>query len=164
MILHPGPKGFFVRNYGSVALFALLLILGGIAVPFIGLDFSISGLLWAVGLLILGVTVAHTLLHDRHTSLFLSEEELVFETGIVNHSVKRVPIHKISDTSTEQDFLDKLIGSCNLRINTPGSQGYEVEADGFNYKQIKSFTDELYKLIHVTPDSLPDKDSVPKQK
>lgn len=164
MKLHPGPVGFFIRHYGFAAFFGLLVLVGGPVAFFNGLDGGIPAGIFVLGALIWLVGVVHALLHDQFTTLYLSEEELIFETGILHHRIRRVPISKITDTSTDRDFLDKLLGACTLEVNTAGSSGYEVEARGFKFAAVQAFLDELYGLIHEMPESLPSKNAMPRQR
>ena len=153
--IHPNPMAFFLKHYGYAVLVAILLLPAGFFVLTETRTIEYALGVWAIAVILLATALIHTHLHQR-TYIALTEEELVYESGIFNHNHVTVPLNKITDTAIYQSWFDKLLGVATLRANTAGGAGYEVIALDFPMDSIKLIHIELNKLLRAMPDSLPD--------
>lgn len=155
MQIRPHLLGYFIRHYTVSSIGALLLILASFAAPFVIKDLPLLAVaLFFVGIGILAISVAHTILFRQTTSLTLKEEEICYEEGILSHELITAPVHMVTDSTITRSFFDKIIGAATLGINTSGSPAKEIMAENFNYNDVKKMHDEMYKLINELPNSL----------
>lgn len=158
--VHPERLRFFAHNYLLLALLSVMMFIVGFGAA-LGIfpgDAMVALPLWIIGAAIIAFSVGHTVLHCNATMIYLTKEELVSETGIVEHHKVRVPIHMITDVKLHRDFVDKLIGTATIHVNTSGGKGYEIFGH-FEYPDLDELYNEVFALIRKTPASLPDKDA-----
>ncbi len=153
--IRPNRLRFFIRNYLAAALFAALLFAVGFAgasgaVP---LDAGAALGLWIAGTALILIGVAHSVLNYNTTCIYLADEEVLYESGILSKKKISVPLHKITDTAVSRGIADKILGTAKIKINTSGSKGYEIEAT-FGNGDVGRLYAEIYRLINKTPKSL----------
>lgn len=147
--IRPTVKGYFVKHYIillplSVAAAATgVLIL--VSVPDVD---PIAGIfLITAGALALGATILHSWLHRGATSLFFDEDKIVYETGILDHRKKKIPMNMVADSSATRTFIEKFSGTGTLNISTSGSSGYEIVCNGLNYFELEAMHNALYARL-----------------
>jgi len=154
MKIKPSLHGFYVRNYWLATIIAALLIFAG------GYFLVFSGnVMWGLasggaGVLLVAVGIAHSSLNRKFTSLYLSEEELVYEEGVLSHHKRMVPIHMITDSTVQRSFFERILGIADLHVNTSGTGETEIIANDFSYAEIEKLHKEIYRLIRDTPASM----------
>ncbi len=166
-LIRPSPKAFLLRNYAWAAAAVPLLLLAGLYILFgsSGPDIilPLGSLpvmqvvlgLWSLAVIIAGFALIHTHLHQR-VYLALRNEELVYESGILNHHIITVPLHMITDSQVTRMWFDRVIGVSTLKVNTSGGAGYEITAVDFPAEEIARMHSELLKLVNKLPNSLSD--------
>ncbi len=166
-LIRPSQKAFLLRNYAWAVVAVPLLLIAGLYLLLTasGPDFllpigSIPVMqvvlgLWALAVIFAAIALIHTRLHQR-VYLALRSEELVYESGILNHHTVTVPLHMITDSQVTRMWFDRLIGVSTLKVNTSGGAGYEITAVDFPYEEIARMHAELLKLINKLPNSLSD--------
>jgi len=148
--IKPSVKGFLVSRYFWLIVFTFLLFFAGVLIlVFADFDgsFFLSLLLIAFSILADSFAFAHARFNRATTTLYFDEDELVYETGIVTKTKKKMPIHTITDTAITRTFLQRIFGGAALRINTGGSAAYEITMDGLNNRKLEEFHNELYKRV-----------------
>jgi uncharacterized membrane protein YdbT with pleckstrin-like domain len=145
--INPAPVPFYLRHYIGSTIVGALFLASSIILPLLGLDLWFSGALVGIGLLVLGVGIAHTLLHCRETALTLSGMQLTYSTGILQRRIATVAVGQITDSLLNQDLTDKLLGTATFKINTSGSTSYEIDDGCFPFVAAKSMRDDIYALI-----------------
>ncbi|MFA5108664.1 MAG: PH domain-containing protein [Candidatus Micrarchaeia archaeon] len=146
MIIHPSTFGFYARNYWTATLLSIVLFAAGIFMAFQG-QIEIAAALIVVAIIIVVVGIGHSVIHHKHTSLSLTESEVVYETGMLNHRKIRAPIQMITDSQIKRTFVEKLVGISDLYINTSGGAHDEIVANDFESKEVEAMHDEIYRLI-----------------
>ena len=105
----------------------LILFVVGLVLKFILMTkFEISPLIWrwivTSGVLYLGY------LYARHvtTSYALNPTEVVGRSGLFSRRVIRIPLNRITNYDCHASLIDRLLGLRRVRIDTPGSTGFEL--------------------------------------
>jgi uncharacterized membrane protein YdbT with pleckstrin-like domain len=131
----PYPKKLLSTNEDVVLEFrphwqALLgpIVLAVIAVALevvAGVYLSGSGRTWAmVGVAVLFLLLAgRSLLTWFFTSYVITNERLIIRTGILAREGKEIPLDAINDVTFSQSFLERLVGSGDLLIESAGEFG-----------------------------------------
>ncbi|PIT84500.1 hypothetical protein COU37_03160 [Candidatus Micrarchaeota archaeon CG10_big_fil_rev_8_21_14_0_10_45_29] len=154
MKIKPSLHGFYVRNYWVSTIIAVALILaGGYFLVFAGnMAWGLGAI--GVGILLVVIGIAHSALNRKYTSLYLSEEELVYEEGVLSHHKRMAPIHMITDSTVKRSFFERILGIADLQVNTSGTSEIEIIANDFSYSEIDRMHKEIYRLIRGTPASM----------
>ncbi|MCX8163037.1 MAG: PH domain-containing protein [Candidatus Micrarchaeota archaeon] len=150
IVAKPNLKVFFLFNYFYLVLisaFSSLLVLFSALFP---LSLSLGAFLFffLVFLAIFPILAAaiHSYLYYKNTSLVVMDEKLIYETGILQHSVVTVPLKSVTDYSLKRSFIQRFFNVATLSINTAGGVGFEIIADNFDYQtlaEIKTFLDSI---------------------
>jgi len=154
-VIHPDRRAFFIKHYALVGLVSLLLLPLGVWVllEMRSLEWALGA--WALAVVLVSICLIHTHLHVRNVLLYQSSEEVVFETGILEHHKRVVPLHMITDSSVYRSFLDKMLGVATLRINTSGGSAYEIIAEDFPIGQVERIHQEIHLRMRRLPGSMP---------
>lgn len=148
-IISPNTNGFFLERYFMSSIFAALLITVGIgtSLAFFQLDSFFGILLVIIGILIFILSLTHSKLHCNATKIYFDEDKLVYETGIINHKKKKIPVNMITDTSITRTLIEKIFNIATLNISTSGSSGYEITCKALNHYEAEEFHTALYDMI-----------------
>lgn len=90
----------------------------------------------------------YSYLYYLNTSLIVDEEKVIYEYGILHHSVNTIPLKNITDFSLKRSFIQRLFNIATLSINTAGGQGFEINALDFNYPEVFRISSLLNSKIH----------------
>ena len=155
--VHPNRFRYFLHNYFLVALLSSALFLAGFLAAFSVIPGGAMLALpcWIIAAIAAIATIGHTALHCNATVIYLTGEEIIYETGIISHQKVSVPLHMITDTKLDRELIDKLLGTATIRINTSGGKDYEIVAN-FEFDDLNELYNEIYRLIRKTPTSMPD--------
>ena len=94
----------------SIVFFLLLLIGGSFLYGLIvGVIIAIGVYLWKLS-------------RDK-TTYSLTNESVIIETGLLNKTIRKVPLSKIQDVTLKQDILQKQFNVGNLFIESAGESG-----------------------------------------
>jgi uncharacterized membrane protein YdbT with pleckstrin-like domain len=154
MIIRPSFHGFFIKHYYLSTIFSAVLIVVGIVAisdPVLGIA-ALGAIGLGVFLILFGLL--HAYANQKTAMLYISDEEVIFESGIISHSKRMVPLHMITDSHVHRGFIDRIIGISGMRINTSGTSGFEIDIDDFNYPDIEMMHNRIHKLIRKTPSSI----------
>ncbi|MFH1785652.1 MAG: PH domain-containing protein [Candidatus Micrarchaeota archaeon] len=147
--IKPKLLGCLIENYFFLDIVAVILIIAGGAVYLSTINIldTVGIALIVLGIAILIVTIILSKLKAHTTSIYFSDEKIVYETGIVSTRKKKVPINMVTDSSITRGLRARLFGFATLNISTSGSTGYEIICNGLDYNEINSVHEELYKKI-----------------
>lgn len=154
MRIRPSFHGFFIKHYYLSSLFSIVMVVVGV----LAISDAVLGTV-ALGAIGLGVFLIiwgllHAYANQRTTVLYISDEEVIYETGILEHSKRVAPVHMITDSHIHRSFIERIVGIAGMRINTSGTSGFEIDIDDFNYSDIEKIHGIIYNLIRTTPSSL----------
>ncbi len=156
MELHPNVLLYILKREWAFFSLGILLVLAGIATPFMGAPFEFSLVSGAIGVFLLVFTAGYSHLYCQTTRLYLSGEEIVYDSGILNKISRRIPLHIFSETVIQRTFFDTLLGSGTLRVyGRPGSHA-DISVSEVKLADIKAMQEEILGLVHELPPSLPD--------
>lgn len=148
--IRPTVRGYFIHHYLLLGVLSVLITAIGIGAVLGALDFmdsnmGVAAIVFAV--VLISVALAHSKLHRNATSVYFDEDKMVYETGILSHFKKKIPIHMITDSSLKRSFIEKTFGVATLNISTSGSSGYEIVCNGLDYAETERMHDILYERI-----------------
>ncbi|MDD5022573.1 MAG: PH domain-containing protein [Candidatus ainarchaeum sp.] len=149
-MIKPTPSGFFMKKYWHLLVFLIFITILNI-LSLLG-SFSLGWILFIIfGISVLSVFSGwvHSKLHSEATLLSITDDELVHQTGILSMQKKKIPVHKITDSSIRRSFYDKILNLCSINFSTSGSTGYEISIIAMPYNEAELFHDELHRLIRT---------------
>lgn len=145
----PTIKGYFIKHYLLLIPLSIIFILIGLYIILTPIILtSILGLILIIlALFLIAGALIHCKLHCDATSIYFDEDKLVYETGIIKHYKKKIPLHMITDSSLTRSFIEIIFGLATLNISTSGRSGYEIICDGLNYAETEKTHIFLYEKI-----------------
>lgn len=67
------------------------------------------------------LTVIYNILLVKTYNYYITNQRIIFEGGIIIRKKKNIPYHKITDTSANQNIIEKMLGISSLEIFTAGT-------------------------------------------
>jgi uncharacterized membrane protein YdbT with pleckstrin-like domain len=105
--------------------------------------------LGAVALIIVVVLVLGPLLRWRTTSYELTNRRLRMRAGILSRTVRDFPLSKISDVTSSQGLLDRLLGCGQLVVESPGERGQLILTEIPHVQDVQT---TLFQLVENEQD------------
>ncbi|MDQ7826499.1 MAG: PH domain-containing protein [Candidatus Eremiobacteraeota bacterium] len=102
---------------GIAGLAAASLMMGGIAIPPLAIAIVV------IALIAIFLLAGIPLLRWHHTQFVLTSERLITREGVLARKAREIPLNRINDVTFTQSFLERLVGSGNLTIESAGEQG-----------------------------------------
>ena len=149
MRIRPSTHGFYAKNYLFSTLLAVILFFSGIYMAFETGELLISIGLVVLGSLLIAIGIVHSVVNTKSTVLYLEENKLVYETGILSHHKKIAPLSMITDSTIERTFFERIVGVGDLHINTSGTAGIEILANDFNFEDVEKIHKQIYEIINA---------------
>ena len=87
-------------------------------------DLRLVVTLFALG--VLGLWLIVTWVRWSATSLTLTEERVLLESGVFSRSTKAIPLDRLQDVSTRQSLFGRILGYGTVEIDAAGLSGNEV--------------------------------------
>jgi len=95
-------------------------VLGGVVAL---ASFATGASVWAlIGLVLVGSVYFWKLGRDR-TTYTLTSESVIIEKGILNTTIRKVPLTKIQDVTFKQGFIQKQFNTGDLFLESAGESG-----------------------------------------
>ncbi|WP_067172492.1 PH domain-containing protein [Microtetraspora niveoalba] len=134
---------------------ALVLVVAaaGAAIYFIPGDYTYSG--YARIAVAVVAFVALTLwtfipyLRWKTTSYTLTSHRFAISTGILNKSDDDIPLAKVNSVSSDQRFVERILGCGTLRVESASDKG---EIDYLDIPKIQLVRQELFRLVEDASD------------
>lgn len=95
-------------------------------------DGDLGTILWYVTLaaaLAWAVWLGARLISWQTTHFVVTNERLVFRSGILAKHSRDIPLDKINDLESRQTFFERLLGAGDLRIESAGERGLQTFSD-----------------------------------
>lgn len=147
MQIKPSARGHYLKHHAPLTAVAILLAFAGsfllLSIGFLA-AFAIAAIISAI---IIAGGILHSSLNRAHTTLHVSNDEVVYERGILNHHKTKVPIAMITDSTIKRSFMDKLARVSTMLINTSGTTEREIIAEDFDFAEVEKMGDEIHRLI-----------------
>ncbi len=148
MKIHPSFKHLIIKNLFLPIVILILIYIGLISI--LPNELGVKVILYSIPIIFLLFLIVLTYLYiySKNTSIYLEEDKLIFERGILKKDRKWIPLEKIDETLIKQNFIDRIIGGAELYVDTSGQEGYEIVVSDLNYNKLKELNDEIYKKLH----------------
>jgi uncharacterized membrane protein YdbT with pleckstrin-like domain len=138
-----------------VPFLALILVVAvsSVAIYFIPSDYEYSGIariavaVVAVGLLTWWSFIPY--LKWKTTSYTLTSHRFASSTGILNKADDDIPLAKVNSVSSDQRFLERILGCGTLRVESASEKG---EIDYKDIPKIQTVRQELFRLVEDASD------------
>lgn len=133
--------------------FVVVAVAAGAAIYFIPGDYQYSG--YARIAVVVVAVVALTLwslipfLRWKTTSYTLTTHRLAISTGILSKSEEDIPMAKVNSVSSDQRFVERLLGCGTLRVESASEKG-EIELR--DIPKIQLVRQELFRLVEDASD------------
>lgn len=144
----PSLAGFVMQNYGGIVLSLLILSLLFYTISsalFINEMKALSHILTMLAIAVLLVVLVYGFLYKEATTIYVDEEKVSYETGVLERVRKDIPIAKITDSVIQRSVLERVLGLATLYINTAGRAEYEIVQKYLPYHFAKRIRDNIYK-------------------
>lgn len=82
----------------------------------------------------------------RTTQYVVTTKRVVIRKGVVSREGRDVPLHRINDVSFSKDFLERMLGSGTLTVESAGERGQVVLTDVPNVEEVQRTVYRLGEL------------------
>jgi len=106
---------------------------------------------WAVGLLTMAVLLRWSVrpwLRWLTTSLVVTDRRVTWQSGVLRRRSREVPLSRIADVGVDRSFVQRLLGSGTLVLDTVGERGGLVVPD---VPAAHEVADRLTELLDPVP-------------
>lgn len=146
--VHPHWKTLIRPLLLSVVVVAAAIV----AVVFLpGSDFGtiVRIVVGAVALALLVWLLARPLLVRQTTHYVFTDQRVLVQLGIFNRDRRDIPLSRVNDHSMNQHFLERLLGTGTLVIESAGERGQQVLHDIPGVEKVQTL---LYELVEADND------------
>lgn len=130
----------------------ILLALVVIAAAVVALIFVPSGLgqliIGAAALVVLVWLLLRPLLVRQTTHYVFTDQRILLQVGIFNRDRHDIPLSRVNDHSMNQHFLERLLGTGTLVIESAGERGQQVLHDIPHVERVQTLLYELVEADH----------------
>ncbi|MFF4772988.1 PH domain-containing protein [Microtetraspora fusca] len=136
-----------------VLALVLVVAVAGAGIYFIPGDYTYAG--YARIAVAVVAFVALTLwtfipyLRWKTTSYTLTSHRFAISTGILNKSEEDIPLAKVNSVSSDQRFVERILGCGTLRVESASEKG---EIDLLDIPKIQLVRQELFRLVEDASD------------
>ncbi|MEW9527042.1 PH domain-containing protein [Microbispora sp. NPDC049125] len=134
---------------------ALIVVVAAVGAAFFLLpgDYEYAGYAWiAVGVVAFVALVLWSIipfLRWRTTSYTLTSHRFAISVGVLNKSEDDIPLAKVNSVSSDQKFIERLLGCGTLRVESASEKG---EIDYRDIPKIQLVRQELFRLVEDASD------------
>ncbi len=122
-------------------------------------DVFISFILLVLGVITIVAALMYFYVYSHVTIMWLEPDKIVLQQGVIARQRKKIPLYKITDTLVKQGYMDRLIGSAKIYINTSGHPTYEIAIYDVEFSDAERFHDNVYSEIKKMEKELMEKES-----
>lgn len=105
---------------------------------------TLFGLIW-LGVILAFLSTVNSIFSYFYSVYYVSEGELILETGWLRRTRLSVPLDRIQTISFQQTFLHRLFNTVSVEIDTAGSKGAEFSLHAIQHKQAHALRDFLLR-------------------
>ncbi len=120
---------------------------------------TVSFILVILGIIVIVVALMYFYVYSHVTIMWLEPDKIVLQQGVIARQRKKIPLYKITDTLVKQGYVDRLIGSARIYINTSGHPTYEIAIYDVEFSDAERFHDNVYSEIKKMEKELMEKES-----
>ncbi len=88
----------------------------------------------------------------RTTHYVFTDQRILLQVGVFNRDRHDIPLSRVNDHSMNQHFVERLLGSGTLVIESAGERGQQVLRD---IPQVEKVQTLLYELVRPTTTAAP---------
>jgi uncharacterized membrane protein YdbT with pleckstrin-like domain len=134
---------YFSRHIVTgIPLFVLLILLLQVH----GTVQKYGGIIYIVLLLVWALWLAYEYLQWRFTYFVVTDQRVVFRTGVIGKHGVEIPLERINNINFNQNIWNRLIGAGDLEIESAGREG-QTEFD--NVRHPDGVQQEIYRQMEV---------------
>jgi uncharacterized membrane protein YdbT with pleckstrin-like domain len=133
---------FSKHIFTGIPLFVLLILLFEVH----GTVRKYSGYVYIVLLLVWALWLAYEYLQWRFTYFVVSDQRVVFRTGVVAKHGVEIPLERINNINFNQNIWNRIIGAGDLAIESAGREG-QTTFD--NVRHPDGVQQEIYRQMEV---------------
>jgi uncharacterized membrane protein YdbT with pleckstrin-like domain len=126
----------------GIPLFILLILLFEVH----GTVRKYAGLVYFVVLLAWALWLAYQYLQWRFTYFVVSDQRVVFRTGVISKHGVEIPLERINNINFNQNIWNRMIGAGDLEIESAGREG-QTKFD--NVRHPDGVQQEIYRQMEV---------------
>ncbi|MFC0864919.1 PH domain-containing protein [Sphaerimonospora cavernae] len=136
-----------------ILAFIVVVVAAGAAIHFIPSDYGYSGYariaVAVVAVVALALWSFIPFLRWKTTSYTLTSHRLAISTGILNKSDEDIPMAKVNSVSSDQRFVERVLGCGTLRVESASEKGEIILRD---IPRIQLVRQELFRLVEDASD------------
>lgn len=133
---------FSKHIFTGIPLFVLLILLFEVH----GTVRKYSGYVYIVLLLVWALWLAYEYLQWRFTYFVVSDQRVVFRTGVLAKHGVEIPLERINNINFNQNIWNRMIGAGDLEIESAGREG-QTKFD--NVRHPDGVQQEIYRQMEV---------------
>ncbi|MET7461558.1 PH domain-containing protein [Nonomuraea sp. NPDC005501] len=141
------------RLVGPVAALVLIAAASGAAVFFVPGDWEYASYariaVCAVALVLLTVWSFVPYLQWKNTGYVLTTHRFTISSGVLNKSTDEIPMAKVNTVSSDQTFVERLLGCGTLTVESAGDRGQIVLRDIPHLQDVRA---DLFRLLEDATD------------
>ncbi|MDR8408522.1 PH domain-containing protein [Nonomuraea sp. 3-1Str] len=141
------------RLVGPVAALVLIAAASGAAVYFVPGDWEYASYariaVCAVALVLLTVWSFVPYLQWKNTGYVLTTHRFTISSGVLNKSTDEIPMAKVNTVSSDQTFVERLLGCGTLTVESAGDRGQIVLRDIPHLQDVRA---DLFRLLEDATD------------
>jgi uncharacterized membrane protein YdbT with pleckstrin-like domain len=122
----------------AAAVVALIFVPSGIGQLIIG----------AAALVVLVWLLLRPILVRQTTHYVFTDQRILLQLGIFNRDRRDIPLSRVNDHSMNQHFLERLLGTGTLVIESAGERGQQVLHDIPHVEKVQTLLYELVEADH----------------
>ncbi|MEV0148117.1 MULTISPECIES: PH domain-containing protein [unclassified Nonomuraea] len=141
------------RLVGPVAALVLIAVASGAAVYFVPGDWEYASYariaVCAIALVLLTVWSFVPYLQWKNTGYVLTTHRFTISSGVLNKSTDEIPMAKVNTVSSDQTFVERLLGCGTLTVESAGDRGQIVLRDIPHLQDVRA---DLFRLLEDATD------------
>lgn len=141
------------RLIGPFLALVLLVAACGAALFFIPSDweYAFYGRVAALVITVILLTIWSFIpyLKWKNTGYVLTTHRFTISTGVLNKSTDEIPMTKVNTVSSDQTFVERMLGCGTLTVESAGEKGQIIEKDIPKIQEVRA---ELFRLVEDASD------------
>jgi uncharacterized membrane protein YdbT with pleckstrin-like domain len=143
-----------VHPHWKTLIRPLLLSLVVIALLVVGLIFlpggTVTGLiLGAVALVLIVALLARPFVIRQTTHYVFTDQRILLQQGVFHRDRRDIPLNRVNDHTMNQHFIERLLGTGTLTIESAGERGQSTLVDIPHVERVQT---TLYELVEANHD------------
>jgi uncharacterized membrane protein YdbT with pleckstrin-like domain len=140
----------------TILLLIITVVVAGVLIVFVpdwGIQFQVRLAIVALAVIVALVFSVVPFLRWFFTRYELTDQGLVINQGILNRTVRTIPIGRVNDASHSQRLIERVLGKGTLVVESGGERGQLVLK---NVPEVDEWHKQIYALIDDISDGVRD--------